>query len=182
MTSHFSQIGASLGCTVYWVIQLLSLYYTCVHGAIEQSPTLPHTHTHTHTHTCAAVADSLLECLEIQNLTSFISYLNQSTYLELLNTTGETLTVFAPTNAAFAAMSDQLIGMNPNTLVGNHIVNATILSTQLRSMMRFETVAQTTLHSTAVVFHDTSFLHTNPHYLNYYHQSNLVRTRSVSRQ
>ena len=143
---------------------------------LNECLTLPHTHTHTHTR--AAVADSLLECLEIQNLTSFISYLNQSTYLELLNTTGETLTVFAPTNAAFAAMRDQLIGMNPNTLVGNHIVNATILSTQLRSTMRFQTVAQTTLHSTAVVFYDLSY--TNPHYLNYYHQSNLARTRSVS--
>ena len=171
--SHFAQIRAFSWVALYMGFQLLSLYCTCVHCAIVQvSDPLSHTH--------AAVAGSLLECLEIQNLTSFINYLNQSTYFELLNTTGATLTVFAPTNAAFAAMSNQLLGVNPEMLVGNHIVNATILSTQLRSMMRFQTIAQTTLHSAVVVFYDNTFLYNNPHYLNYYHQSNLVRTRSVS--
>ena len=101
-------------------------------------------------------------------------------FYELLNTTGVTVTVFAPTNEACAAMSNELMGINPDMLVGNHIVNRTVLSTQLVSMMRFETLAGTALHSVTVVFYDYSLVYSNPQYSNYYHQSNLVRTRTVS--
>ena len=90
------------------------------------------------------------------------------------------MTVFAPSNEAFAAMSSELIGIDPDMLVGNHIVNRTVLSTQLVSMMRFENLAGTVLHSVAVSFYDYSLVYYYPQYLRNYHPSNLARTRTVS--
>lgn len=97
---------------------------------------------------------------------------NSSSFLDLLNTTGVKVTVFAPTNAAFDSVLDQLVGVNPNMLIGNHIVNGTVQEDQIRFETRFETRAGTILHGTTVVFYEYSYF-TYPY--------SYTQTRIVSR-
>ena len=99
---------------------------------------------------------SILECLIRQNLTTFLSYLVRSSYFDLLslNDSNITLTVFAPTNAAFDAANISL-EMDPDLLIGNHIVMGTVKESELISNRRFMNIEGLVLHSTSAGFPDT---------------------------
>ncbi len=103
-------------------------------------------------HPHAAVADSLLQCLELQGLTSFLGAVNMSQFFELLNGTDMKVTLFVPTNAAFEEAGMLLDA--PDMLVGNHLVLGTVQEDDLVSTMRFLTLAGTHLHSTTVIYYD----------------------------
>ena len=112
----------------------------------------------------AAEGDSLLECLMRHNLTSFLSFLEQSDFFELLNMTSPniSITVFAPTNAAFAAANIPP-DINPDMLVGNHIVLETMIKeSDLVPSRRFTNVASMVLHATTASFPNTAVY--NPTY------------------
>lgn len=93
------------------------------------------------------------------NLTSFLSYLERSTFIELLNITAPnvSITVFAPTNAAFAAANIPA-DMDPDMLVGNHIVLQAIQESDLIAGRRFTNVADMMLHATTALFPNTAHI------------------------
>ena len=68
------------------------------------------------------------------------------------------ITVFAPTNAAFDAVRDDLVGIDPDMLIGNHIVNGTVKESDLVFDRRFTNIVGLTLHSTVASFPDTSLI------------------------
>ena len=104
-----------------------------------------------------AVGVSLIECLVTHNLTTFINYLTRSMYLDLLSMTDSniSLTIFAPTNAAFDAANIPT-GMDPDMLVGNHIVLGTVKESDLVLNRQFMNLEGLRLHSTTAAFPDTS--------------------------
>ena len=112
------------------------------------------------------MGDSLLECLEIQGLSEFISYLNNTPYLSLLNSTGAPLTVFAPSNAAFEQAHSLvfLSPTNPNInismLVGNHLVrgNITKASLEQHGAKIYTNMEGRNLHRVSVSFGDYSYI------------------------
>lgn len=127
-----------------------------------------------------AVADSLLECMEIQGLDDFISYIQaaMSDYLRLLNTTTDFhLTAFVPTNAALRQaqemnliqrLNDTLF--NLSMMVGNHLVegNVTIESLKQHGAKIYTTLEGRHLHRVSISFDDRSFVYypPNPYLLN----------------
>lgn len=79
------------------------------------------------------------------------------------------VTLFVPTDEAFEDIV--LMSVDPDMLVGNHLVAGTIEEDDLMSNMRFLTLAGTQLHSTTVTYYDYS-----PSSHGYaYTQSNVVR-------
>ena len=66
------------------------------------------------------------------------------------------ITVFAPSNAAFDAVRNELVDMDPDMVIGNHIVLGTVKESDLVSNRRFTNLAGLTLHSTVASFPDTS--------------------------
>ena len=80
--------------------------------------------------------DSVLNCLVDLNLTSFLAEIgNVPELLAELNSNSEeeddmTYTIFAPSNEAFAAVSDLERGSS-EMILGGHIVNKTIFSSRL---------------------------------------------------
>ena len=67
------------------------------------------------------------------------------------------ITVFAPTNAAFDAANIPA-GMDPDMLVGNHIVLRSVKESDLVVDRRFMNIEGLLLHSTTAAFPDTSQL------------------------
>lgn len=67
------------------------------------------------------------------------------------------ITVFAPTNAAFDAANIPA-DMDPDMLVGNHIVLGTVKESDLLTDRRFTNVEGLILHSSTASFPDTSYL------------------------
>ena len=105
----------------------------------------------------AAVADTLLECLEIQGLNTFTTMVLVSDFIGLLNTTGSEVTVFAPTDEAFAEqiieVTEALInapGGTADELVGFHLVNGTVNFTKILTRMRYDNLAGSLLHGATV--------------------------------
>ena len=114
-----------------------------------------------------ATGESVMECLIRLNLTEFIDYVVLSDLLPIfvnVNESGLELTVFVPTNAAFEAVRGELDDVDPDVLVRNHIVEGTIDESDLVFDQRFQTLQNTSLHSTTVVFADQSYLQYNQHY------------------
>ena len=137
----------------------------------------------------AACGDTLLECLQIQGLDEFISYLNQTNYFDLLNTSGSQLTVFAPTNAAFQqARAMGLIFrptdtfVNVSMLVGNHIVQGNITHRDLEKtgVRIYTNVEGILLHRVSVSFDDYSYVSYNPGYSYYGSPGTSLKTTIVS--
>lgn len=119
----------------------------------------------------------------ILELTEFISYINESVFFPLFNeSTDSEFTVFAPTNAAFEAQMGELasLDIDPDTLVGHHLVPETVMEADLVFDKRFMTFSNTTLHSTTVVYADRSLYQYNPQYSQNNHPSALVRYTNVS--
>lgn len=88
-------------------------------------------------------------------LTHFVSLVTESEYFDLLNATGDPLreyTIFAPTDKAFEEAGD--LDADLNVVVGNHIYDGTVKESDLHFNRRFNTLANTTIHSTTVVFGD----------------------------
>jgi hypothetical protein len=116
----------------------------------------------------AAEGDSLLECLRIQGLDDFISYIEHSVYFTLLNETTSThITLFAPTNEALATARVLSGFPDPNTdavnvsnIVGNHIVpgNVTMASLRQHSSKIYVNVEGRNLHRTSVSITDSSYV------------------------
>ena len=128
-------------------------------------------------YTTAAIGDTLLECLELQTDTSqFLNFIPMTTFLQLLNTSGAEITVFAPTNDAFAAMASEVALVPPNLLVGNHLVNGTVQFTDLVSGEVFPTLAGTQLHSTTISYYDYS----RASYQQYYWRYTYAQIQTVS--
>ena len=106
-----------------------------------------------------AVADTLLECLQIHGLTSFSTFLMLSNFFDLLNETESRVTVFAPTDAAFDGQnSDVIDALNnspdpgtTNYLIGFHIVNGTVRFNDILKRTRFDNLAGSLLHGTTVL-------------------------------
>lgn len=67
------------------------------------------------------------------------------------------ITVFAPTNAAFDAANIP-VGMDPDMLVGNHIVLGNVKESDLVVDRRFMNMEGLLLHSTTAAFPDTSLI------------------------
>lgn len=115
-----------------------------------------------------AVAESLLQCLEIQGLTEFVSYINISDYLNLLNSTTDThLSLFAPTNAAVVRARERgaipsifNTFLNLSNVVGNHLVrgNVTMESLQQPGAKIYTNLEKRNLHRVSIFFSDYSFL------------------------
>ena len=117
--------------------------------------------------TRAAVGVSLFECLIRQNLTEFMNLLIRSSFFDLIisNNSNMSITVFAPTNAAFDAVRDQLVGADPDMIVGNHIVLGTVKESDLVTDRRFMNLAGLILHATTASFPNTGSLsYYNPQY------------------
>lgn len=123
-----------------------------------------------------------MDCLELLNLTTFIGFVNESIFLPLIgsNSSDVEFTVFAPTNAAFDAIQDQLEDVNITALIGNHILEGTVMESDLLFDKRFTTMNDLTVHSTTVVFGDRTLYVHNPLYSQYNDPSNLVRYTTVS--
>ena len=66
------------------------------------------------------------------------------------------ITVFAPTNAAFDAVRDQLVNEDPDMVIGNHIVLGAVKESDLVTDRRFTNLANLILHATTASFPDTS--------------------------
>lgn len=124
-----------------------------------------------------AKGDTILECLRLHNLSKFIEFLEMSSYFNLLSRNDSEVTVLAPTNAAFDRVEDELMGVDPDMLVGNHIINQTLLQNRFLNRKRFKTLAEQTLHSTIVHFADYSLITYQP---NNYDASNVVQYREVT--
>lgn len=118
-----------------------------------------------------AVADSLLECMEIQGLDEFIRYVTaaMSDYLRLLNTTTDFhLTAFVPTNAALRQAQetnliqrpDDAIFTNLSMVVGNHLVegNVTMESLKQHGAKIYTNLEGRHLHRVSISFDDRSFI------------------------
>ena len=80
-----------------------------------------------------------------------------SGFLELLNTTGSQVTVFAPTNDAFVQQNMEVIDVLINSpdgtadnLVGFHIVNGTVNFTNILTRMTYNNLAGSLLHGATV--------------------------------
>lgn len=85
-----------------------------------------------------------------------MNFLVRSTYFDLLSSSSNiTLTVFAPTNAAFAAANISS-NIDLDALVGNHIVLGTVKESDLITDRRFVNIEDLTLHSSTASFPDTS--------------------------
>lgn len=123
-----------------------------------------------------------MECLNILGLTDFIDTINQGGLLPLFNeSSGLEFTLFAPTNEAFEAMGGQLPNnIDVDLLVGHHVVVDIVEEEDLAQNQRFMTFANTTLHSTTVVFADRSLYQYNPSYSRNNHHSSLIRYTNVS--
>lgn len=100
-----------------------------------------------------------MECLIRQNLTEFVNLLVRSSFLDLISNSSASnmsITVFAPTNAAFDAIRGQLNDLDPDMVIGNHIVLGTVKESDLVTDRRFTNLAGLTLHATTASFPDTS--------------------------
>lgn len=122
-----------------------------------------------------AKGETLLECLRLHNLTRFISFLEESSFLGLANRSD--VTVLAPTNEAFALVEARLVSIDPDTLVGNHIINQTLKESKFIHRKRFTSLAGLTLHSTLVSFPDFRLITYQP---NAYNAINPVQHREVT--
>lgn len=93
-----------------------------------------------------------------------------SSFLDLIsaNNSNVSITVFAPTNAAFDAVRDQLAGVDPDMVIGNHIVIGNVKESDLINIdRRFMNLAGLTLHATTASFPDTSSInYYNPQFTN----------------
>ena len=134
----------------------------------------------------AADGEDLLECLAILQLSGFVNFTSSSDlFSTFLNTSGDSqFTIFVPTNAAFEAMREELedaeTEVSLDTLVGHHIIpDSELKESDLGFNLRFNTLANTTLHTAVVVYGDRTLVY-NPQYSNRYHSSNLVRYTTVS--
>ena len=113
-----------------------------------------------------AVADSILECLEIQGLTEFIEYLTASVYFDLFNSTTDShLTLFAPTNEALNRLQRSGFIPPPSTtffnvsqLVANHIVegNVTVASLKQFGNKIYVSIDGRNLHRVSIAIIDQS--------------------------
>jgi hypothetical protein len=130
-----------------------------------------------------ADGEDIFECLRTLQLTEFIDFLISSdTFAMLLNTSDDSqFTIFAPTNAAFEAMRSELEASQIplDTLAGHYIIpDSRLMESDLGFNMRFNTLSNTTLHTTVVQYADRT-LQYNPSYSTSHH-SNLIRYTNVS--
>ena len=110
---------------------------------------------------------SLFECLIRQNLTEFMNLSIRSSFFDRLlsNSSNVSITVFAPSNAAFDAVRDQLVDADPDMIIGNHIVVGTVKESDLVTDRRFMNLAGLILHATTASFPNTGSLsYYNPQY------------------
>lgn len=116
----------------------------------------------------------------ILGLTEFSDFVSMSDIFLMFLNTSDGFTIFAPTNAAFEAMLDELEALDLDVAVGHHIIDDRALrESQLGFNLRFMTLSNTTLHSTAVVYGDRTLLY-NPDYSKHFHPSRLIRYTTVS--
>ena len=112
---------------------------------------------------------SLLECLVRQNLTEFMNLLIRSAFFDLISAENSnvSITVFAPTNAAFDAVRSELVNIDPDMVIGNHIVLGTVKESDLVPDRRFMNLAGLILHGTTASFPNTNSLtYYNPQFTN----------------
>ena len=96
-----------------------------------------------------------------------------SIFTDLLNSTNAVLTLFAPTNESFDDID--LLSVDPDMLVGNHLVRGTLKEADLMNNRRFTTLAETQLHSTTVVFSTYSpVIRHQSYHTGYYTQTRVV--------
>ncbi len=110
-----------------------------------------------HVHTVLAYGPTLLQCMSIQGLDTFLSLYRTAKpvcpLLRLLKIDGAPYTVFAPNDSAFEAISDQLETLTPADvcrLLLRHIVSGSLDSSQLLNGMRLTSFAGTRLFVAAV--------------------------------
>ncbi len=103
----------------------------------------------------------MLDCLNILNLTTFVDVFNQSDFSPLLTIGHIEFTVFAPTNAAFEDVLNEMGEVDLNILAGNHLLAGTMKESDIVFNGRFLTLANMTLHSTTVVYADQRSCQTN---------------------
>ena len=113
--------------------------------------------------------------------------MNESSFFPLFNESSDNeFTVFAPTDAAFAAQRDEFEDIDSDTLidadtlVGHHIIDEKLRDIDLVFDKRFQTLSNTTVHTTTVVFADRSLYQFNPQYSSNNHPSSLIRYTNVS--
>lgn len=127
-----------------------------------------------------AVGDRILDCLERLQLTEFINLANQSALFSMVNNpNGSEFTVLAPTNEAFESMSDLVDSIDLETFVGHHLIGRSVTELDLEFDQRFQSLANTTLHSTTVVFGDRVLHKYSPGYFNKNNPGNLIRYTMV---
>ena len=98
-----------------------------------------------------------------------MNLLIRSSFFDLIsaNNSNVSITVFAPTNAAFDAVRDQLEDVDPDMVIGNHIVLGAVSESDLVTDRRFMNLAGLILHATTASFPDTSSLsYYNPKFTN----------------
>ena len=127
-----------------------------------------HTHTHTHarTHTnpLTAIGNSILDCLQIHQLNIFTTMLSISSFEDLVNSTDAEITVFAPTDEAFAPILTLLNLSAVDEVIGSHIVNKTIEVEDLVQRAIFENLARSLLHASTVTFHEYVYNYNSQYY------------------
>jgi hypothetical protein len=98
-----------------------------------------------------------------------MNLLIRSSFFDLIiaNNSNISVTVFAPSNAAFDAVRDQLVGIDPDVVIGNHIVLGTVKESDLVTDRRFMNLAGLILHASTASFPDTSSIsYYNPQFTN----------------
>ena len=111
-------------------------------------------------------------------MTEFIAILDNSDFVNQTDF-GEMFTLFVPTNAAIEAINNELDLLDPNMIVGNHVVGRALKETDLTFNQRFRTIVNLTIHSTTVVFGHQTLYNYNPQ-RSYNSPSNSVHYTNVS--
>jgi len=95
----------------------------------------------------------------LHNLTTFLDFVENSVYRDLLFNMSTGVTVLAPTNEAFDLVDPLLLeNVDIDMLVGNHIINGLISESDFTHNRRFTSLSNLTLHSTLIHFPDYSII------------------------
>lgn len=111
-------------------------------------------------------------------MTRFLTFVEMSSYRDLINSNSSGVTVLAPTNEAFDLVNPQLLSMTDvDMLVGNHIINRLLSESDFQHTTRVMSILNLTLHSTLVHFPDYSIITYHPN--TQYSSDNTVEFREV---